>query len=238
MSDEETPTQRDPAESDAVASDPAESPAAPAGAATEPVTEPEPEPVPEPAPVVEPEPEATLGSPVTVPPAPGAMPPLVTPTPSPSKRRGVFVPAWAAAIVVLLVVAAVGFGVGRWTADDSSSTASADNGGVITPAPGGNGNTPNLPSISRAFLGVATENAANGVEIVSVGDNTPADGAGLQEGDIITAVDDNEVSSPAELLEAIQEHDPGDEVTIHYTRDGEDETAEVELGTRNQGNPN
>ena len=55
---------------------------------------------------------------------------------------------------------------------------------------------------------------------------------------MITAVNDTDVSSPAELVEAIQSHDPGDQVTINYTRDGDEESVRVTLGTRSQTNPN
>ncbi len=167
---------------------------------------------------------------------------------APSTRKGIFVPAWAGAIVLVLVVAAVGFGIGRWTADDSStnSTAIANNGGVVPQFPNGNGNngngngnsggqtTPQTPSTGTAFLGVGPQATNGGVEIASIGANSPAAKAGLQEGDVITAIDDTSITTETALRAAIQSHDPGDSVTVHYTRDGTAATVKVTLGTQSQ----
>lgn len=167
---------------------------------------------------------------------------------APSTRKGIFVPAWAGAIVLVLVVAAVGFGIGRWTADDSStnSTAIANNGGVVPQFPNGNGNngngngnsggqtTPQTPSTGTAFLGVGPQATNGGVEIASIGANSPAARAGLQEGDVITAIDDTSITTETALRAAIQSHDPGDSVTVHYTRDGTAATVKVTLGTQSQ----
>ena len=167
---------------------------------------------------------------------------------APSTRKGIFVPAWAGAIVLVLVVAAVGFGIGRWTADDSStnSTAIANNGGVVPQFPNGNGNngngngnsggrtTPQTPSTGTAFLGVGPQATNGGVEIASIGANSPAARAGLQEGDVITAIDDTSITTETALRAAIQSHDPGDSVTVHYTRNGNAATVKVTLGTQSQ----
>jgi len=170
---------------------------------------------------------------------------------APSTRKGIFVPAWAGAIVLVLVVAAAGFGIGRWTADDSStnSTAIANNGGIVPQFPNGNGNgnpngngngnsggqtTPQTPATGTAFLGVGPQAANGGVEIASIGANSPAAKAGLQEGDVITAIDDTSITTETGLRAAIQSHDPGDSVTVHYTRDGKAATVKVTLGTQSQ----
>lgn len=57
----------------------------------------------------------------------------------------------------------------------------------------------------------------------------------LEEGDLITAVDDTKISEPTELTQTIQDHAPGDRVTLHYVRDDVDHEAEVTLGSDSTG---
>jgi membrane-associated protease RseP (regulator of RpoE activity) len=192
------------------------------------------------------EPPAETATP-PVAPAPDPVP--VAPEPvavaSEPKRKGVFVPVWVGAVILVLAVAAAGFGIGRWTADDSTSnsTAIANNGGIVPQLPNGNnGNsggqttpqTPTTPTTGTAFLGVGTQNATGGVTIISIGANSPASKAGLKEGDVITAIDNTSVTTTTALRAAIQSHDPGDTVTVHYTRDGQAAAVKVALATQSQ----
>ena len=72
---------------------------------------------------------------------------------------------------------------------------------------------------NRAMLGVITEHADNGVEIQTITKESAAEKAGLKKGDIIKKIDDKEIESPDDLSETIQDHKPGDKVTITYQRD-------------------
>jgi putative serine protease PepD len=63
-----------------------------------------------------------------------------------------------------------------------------------------------------------------------VEEGQPAADAGLEEGDVITKVDDRDITDATALTSAIRSHQPGDQVTITYTRDGEEQTTEVTLG--------
>jgi putative serine protease PepD len=86
--------------------------------------------------------------------------------------------------------------------------------------------------VTHAFLGVRIADAEDGGGAVvgQVDDGQPAAKAGLEQGDIITKVDDTEITSGSDLTSAIRSHEPGDKVTITYTRDGDEKTAEVTLG--------
>jgi putative serine protease PepD len=84
----------------------------------------------------------------------------------------------------------------------------------------------------HALLGVSTQPADHGVEVVDVSAGSAADDAGLQVGDVITKVDDQAVATPDDLATAIGAHQPGDEVTVHFTRDGAAKTATATLGAR------
>jgi putative serine protease PepD len=68
-----------------------------------------------------------------------------------------------------------------------------------------------------------------GAQVVEIGDGSAASDAGLQEGDIITKVDDQLVSSSDDLIATVRSYRPGDTVTITYQRDGEEKTVELEL---------
>jgi putative serine protease PepD len=86
--------------------------------------------------------------------------------------------------------------------------------------------------VTHAFLGVRIADAENGEGAVvgQVDEGQPAADAGLEQGDVITKVDDTDITSGSDLTSAIRSHQPGDKVTITYTRDGDEKTAEVTLG--------
>jgi len=86
--------------------------------------------------------------------------------------------------------------------------------------------------VTHAFLGVRLTEPENGggALIVGVEDGQPAAQAGLQAGDLITKVGDNDVRNAADLTAAIRTLKPGDKVVVSYTRGGEQKTAEVTLG--------
>lgn len=71
----------------------------------------------------------------------------------------------------------------------------------------------------------------HGALVVSVGDGTAADGAGLQRGDIITSIDAEEVTSMTDLAAQISARSPGDTVSLTVMRSGEERTLEVTLGS-------
>jgi len=169
-------------------------------------------------------------------------------------RKGVFVPRWLAILLGIVVAVGLvgggGFALGRATGDDDHHERAEDRRETPSGLPPlgdrdgrGNGNggglgdsTPPPSPISRVFLGVAVarDNGTDGARVVEVVPGSPADDAGLEVGDVITAVDGSTVADGSELVAAIQVHDPGDTVTITYGRDGSSSTATVELGERSQ----
>lgn len=71
----------------------------------------------------------------------------------------------------------------------------------------------------------------NGALVVLVAQDSAAEEAGLERGDIITAIDDEPVTSMADLAGQISAHAPGDDVTLTLVRAGEEQTVEVTLGS-------
>ena len=68
-----------------------------------------------------------------------------------------------------------------------------------------------------------------GVYIAKVSDGSAADEAGLEKGDVITQIDDKEVTKMSELQEQIAQHKPGDKVKITYMRNKKSKTADITL---------
>ncbi len=102
--------------------------------------------------------------------------------------------------------------------------------------------------VSRAYLGISyvtvTPDIANeynlsvdsGAYVNSssrttnpVVSGSPADKAGLKEGDIITKVNNEVVGSQGSLGSILGEYRPGDKITITYTRDGKEYTTTATL---------
>jgi len=60
-----------------------------------------------------------------------------------------------------------------------------------------------------------------GVRITGVREDSPAERAGLQSGDVIVQFGDREVTDLYAYTYALREHKPGDEVTVVVLRNGE-----------------
>ena len=84
------------------------------------------------------------------------------------------------------------------------------------------------PEAARRF----DTQTAYGVLVEQVDPGGPADSAGLQRGDIITALDSADIRSSGDLLSALRHYQPGDPVEVTVQRDGKQVGVEVRLGGR------
>lgn len=84
----------------------------------------------------------------------------------------------------------------------------------------------------RPFLGVALQDSADGVQIAQVMSGSAADDAGLKVGDIITAINGNAVSTAQETATAVGALNPGDQVTIDFTRGSDKMSVTATLGSQ------
>lgn len=71
-----------------------------------------------------------------------------------------------------------------------------------------------------------------GAFITDVGEDTPAEAAGLLPGDIILKIDDNVLDDEHPFINALFEYSPGDIVELLVLREGEQISVEVTLGDR------
>lgn len=99
--------------------------------------------------------------------------------------------------------------------------------------------------IERPFLGISMLDATDtfnlaryrivleanqeGAVVIDTQDGSPANKAGLKLGDVITKIEDYNVTSVARLKYYLYKYAPGDKVKITYIRDGKTKTTELEL---------
>jgi S1-C subfamily serine protease len=114
-------------------------------------------------------------------------------------------------------------------------------------------------SVKYAYIGVTTQSlypqladrlrleSDSGALVTKVVDGSPAADAGIEAGkqeiefqglrataggDVIVAVDGDEIVGETDLPKLIAQHDPGDTVTLEIIRDGETQSVDVKLGER------
>jgi serine protease Do len=97
-------------------------------------------------------------------------------------------------------------------------------------------------NVDRGFLGITIQEITpslaqqfdlavdHGVGIRSVEPGSPADDAGLAQGDIIVRLGDTEIRTSGDLFRALTEHRAGDVVEVEYFHNGSSQTTEVTLG--------
>lgn len=85
---------------------------------------------------------------------------------------------------------------------------------------------------NRALLGVLTvpSDSTHGAIVAQVEKGSPADSAGIQNGDIITKINKDDIHSAQDLSNEIGKFSPGTVVTVTYNRNGETNQADVKLG--------
>jgi len=87
-----------------------------------------------------------------------------------------------------------------------------------------------------AYLGTIPDMSGGGVpegvRITGVRAGSPAEHAGLQTGDVITAIGDKHVGNLYDMTDALRSHQPGDTVVIVSKREGIERRATTVLGKR------
>jgi len=86
----------------------------------------------------------------------------------------------------------------------------------------------------KAMLGVRTQDAKPGAEVKEIVKGSAAEKAGLQEGDIIVAVDGENIETSQDLAKTIGSYDKGDEVKIQIERNGKADNLMAQLDAPKQ----
>lgn len=94
--------------------------------------------------------------------------------------------------------------------------------------------------VRRAWLGVrAVDLSADaaklmgvdgGAQLTMVQAGSPAAGAGLRKGDVITAVEDQPIADASDLVVQLRSWTPGTEIVVHWTRGKDSGQTQVTLG--------
>jgi putative serine protease PepD len=93
--------------------------------------------------------------------------------------------------------------------------------------------------VQHAYVGVELSGTSSGgAQVSSVQPNSPATAAGLQQGDLITAIDAKTVSTTDQFIATIDNYSPGQTVTLTVTRSGQSKQVQVKLGVRPSSSPN
>ena len=99
-------------------------------------------------------------------------------------------------------------------------------------------------TVERGYLGIIPENLTKeikkalnyphktGVYIKRVEEKTPADEAGLSEGDIILKINDTKIENVYILRKQIASKDPSEKIKVTVWRNGKEKTLNVKLGKR------
>ncbi|WP_308015149.1 S1C family serine protease [Nocardia coffeae] len=81
-----------------------------------------------------------------------------------------------------------------------------------------------------AFLGVTVSDADGGALVRNIVSDGPAEQLGLTPGDVITGVDGTTIGSALELTDAMDQHHPGDTVTLKFAdQSGQTQSAKTKL---------
>jgi Do/DeqQ family serine protease len=94
--------------------------------------------------------------------------------------------------------------------------------------------------VQRAVLGIEIVDAndprleedvdeVSGVYVNKVNENSAASEAGLQKGDVITKINDTDVTNVAELQDLVARHRPGDKIDVTFKREGKSKTVSAKL---------
>ena len=84
----------------------------------------------------------------------------------------------------------------------------------------------------RAWIGFYPQANDDGVQVSGVVPGSPADGAGLQRGDLLVSVDGHPVQTLRQLYRALRRHVPGERVGMQVLREESIHVLEVVAGDR------
>lgn len=97
---------------------------------------------------------------------------------------------------------------------------------------------------SKPWLGVQVKDLSEkmlknldidyGVKVIKVYENSPAEGAGVAEDDILISFDGKKIHDSSDLIDLVQDSDIDKEVELVYLRDGNEAKVNVKLGKSNR----
>jgi putative serine protease PepD len=99
--------------------------------------------------------------------------------------------------------------------------------------------------VSHAYLGISSSDVpgsangtASGAQVQNIVTGSPADQAGIENGDVVKSIGGKQVQTSDDLAAIIAGYKPGDKVAVVVTRSGGEKTLQVTLGTQPSQAPN
>jgi S1-C subfamily serine protease len=124
----------------------------------------------------------------------------------------------------------VGFAIAIDSVEPTIEDLRAGNGEIVADTGFLGVETTDLDTVAPEVLERFGVDLDEGAFVVDVATDTAAEAAGVQEGDVVVAVDGEPVGSSVEVRDAVRAHRAGDEVTITVVRDGEELELTATLG--------
>ncbi len=85
---------------------------------------------------------------------------------------------------------------------------------------------------AKAYFGIQLGQADEGIKVIEVIDDSPAERAGFEDDDVILAFGDEDIDGVEHFVKIVGNAQPGDDVLVEYSRDGVTRTRTITLGTR------
>jgi S1-C subfamily serine protease len=88
-------------------------------------------------------------------------------------------------------------------------------------------------SVKHSYVGVELNaNSTGGAQVTKVQPNSPALSAGLQQGDVVTAINGKAISSTSQFIQTVDSYPPGTKLTLTVKRGGSTTQIPLTLGNR------
>ncbi len=88
-------------------------------------------------------------------------------------------------------------------------------------------------SVKHSYVGVELNAATTGgAQVTKVQPNSPALSAGLQQGDVVTAINGKPISSTSQFIQTVDSYPPGTKLTLTVKRGGTTKQIPLTLGNR------
>ena len=89
------------------------------------------------------------------------------------------------------------------------------------------------PVKGNGFLGLATDaRPKGGLRVTKVGEKSPAEEAGVKEGDVLVKLNGTELTKREQMQDLLKEMSAGDEIVLELERNGKAQTLTFNLGER------
>ncbi|QSB04427.1 S1C family serine protease [Natronoglycomyces albus] len=91
-------------------------------------------------------------------------------------------------------------------------------------------------SVEQPYMGVAVADVEDGAMVLRVDPEGPAAEAGLEPGDIIVAIDGEDILRGSDVRTYVSGTEPGQSVEVTYVRDGDTGTLRIDIAAQQAGN--